>query len=76
MDITKNELVPKHVLLNDNEKKELLEKYRITLRQLPRISSNDPVIQNLGGKLGDVVKIGRKSAVAGETVYYRVVIKG
>ena len=75
IDITKNELVPKHVLFNDNEKKELLEIYKITLRQLPRISVNDPVVQTLGGKIGDVVKIIRKSVVAGETLYYRVVIK-
>jgi len=37
---------------------------------------NDPVIQNLGGNVGDVVEIIRKSPVAGESVYYRVVVKG
>jgi len=69
-------LVPKHALLTDNEKQELLNQYKITLRQLPRILLDDAVIQNLGGKLGDVVKIIRKSPVAGEAVYYRVVVKG
>ncbi|MEM5797112.1 MAG: DNA-directed RNA polymerase subunit H [Candidatus Aenigmatarchaeota archaeon] len=76
MDITKNELVPKHILLTDEEKQELLNKYKITLRQLPRIFVNDPVIRQIGGKVGDVVKIIRKSPVAGETLYYRVVVKG
>ncbi|MEK6909529.1 MAG: DNA-directed RNA polymerase subunit H [Candidatus Aenigmatarchaeota archaeon] len=76
MDITKNELVPKHGLLTDNEKQEMLEMYKITLRQLPRILLDDAVILNLGGKIGDVVKIIRKSPVAGEAVYYRVVVKG
>ena len=68
--------MPKHTLLTDNEKQELLDQYKITLRQLPRILVNDPVIQNLGGKLGDVVEIVRKSTVAGESLYYRVVVRG
>lgn len=63
-------------MLTDNEKQELLNKYKITIRQLPRILLNDTVIQSLGGKIGDVVKISRKSPVAGESFYYRVVVKG
>ena len=76
IDITKNELVSKHVLLTDNEKQEVLNQYKITLRQLPRILLNDPVILHLGGKLGDVVKIIRESPNAGESMYYRVVVRG
>ena len=68
--------MPKHALLTDNEKQELLNQYKITVRQLPRILVNDAVIQSLGGEIGDVVKIIRKSPVAGEAVYYRVVVKG
>ena len=68
--------MPKHTLLTDNEKQKLLDQYKITLRQLPRILVNDPVIQNLGGKLGDVVEVVRKSTVAGESLYYRVVVRG
>ena len=75
LDITKNELVPKHTILDDTEKQEILNKHKITLRQLPRILSTDPVIMNLGGKIGDVVKIMRYSDTAGETAYYRVVVK-
>ena len=76
IDISKHELVPKHTLLNEKEKEELMGQYKITLRQLPRIFDTDPQIKILNGKIGDVVKIVRKSATAGETVYYRVVIKG
>lgn len=75
VDITKNELVPKHTLLTDAKKEEVLKKYKITLRQLPRIHSNDPVIQNLGGKIGDIVEVIRKSSTIGESIYYRVVVK-
>jgi DNA-directed RNA polymerase subunit H (RpoH/RPB5) len=76
IDIEKHGLVPKHVILNEHEKTQVLEKYGITLRQLPRISVSDPIIKLLDGKPGDVVKIMRKSQTAGETIYYRVIIKG
>lgn len=76
IDIEKHELVPKHIILNEQEKEEILKSYGITLRQLPRILVSDPVIKLLNGNPGDIVKIIRKSPTAGETVYYRVVIKG
>ncbi len=76
IDITKHDLVPKHTVLNENEKTELLGKYGINIAQLPRILVTDPVILAIQGKIGDVVKIARKSQTAGESVYYRVVVKG
>ena len=76
LNIAKHELVSKHVILNEKEKEELLKKYNITLRQLPRILSSDPIIKSLEGKVGDVVKIIRDSSTAGESVYFRVVMKG
>jgi DNA-directed RNA polymerase subunit H len=75
LEIDKHELVPKHILLTEKEKEELLQKYGISLRQLPRISIEDPAIKNLNGKIGDVIKIFRKSPTAGESVYYRVIVK-
>lgn len=76
VDITRHVLVPKHEILSSSEKEELLKKYGITLRQLPRIFLNDPAIRGLNPKVGDVVKITRKSPTAGESTYYRVVVKG
>ena len=76
IDITKHNLVPKHKLLNDKEKDELLKHYSISLKQLPRILLSDPMVKILNAKIGDVIKIMRKSQTAGEAVYYRVVIKG
>lgn len=75
MEIEKHELVPKHILLSDAEKEELLKKYGITVRQLPRILSTDPAVTKLECKVGDVIKIERKSMTAGESIYYRVVVK-
>ncbi|MBI5392904.1 DNA-directed RNA polymerase subunit H [Candidatus Woesearchaeota archaeon] len=73
-DITKHSLVPKHAKLSDKEKKQLLEKYNITLNELPKILANDPAIKDLGLKNGDVVKIERISKTAGEYEYYRGVV--
>jgi len=75
IDITRHVLVPTHEILGSSEKEELLKKYSITLRQLPRIFLDDPAIRDLNPKVGDVVKITRKSPTAGESKYYRVVVK-
>jgi DNA-directed RNA polymerase subunit H len=75
-DILKHELVPKHKILNEKEREELFKKYGINIKQLPRISGSDPVIKVINGQLGDVIEITRKSPTAGETVYYRFVVKG
>lgn len=70
-EVSKHELVPKHSKLSEKETKELFEKYSIELLNLPRIFKNDPAIQELDIKEGDIVKISRKSPTAGETVFYR-----
>ena len=75
-DVTKHELVPKHEVLTKEEKEELLRKYGITIKELPRILSSDPAIRNLNAKVGDVIKITRKDEIIGENVYYRVVVRG
>ncbi|MBI4155495.1 DNA-directed RNA polymerase subunit H [Candidatus Woesearchaeota archaeon] len=66
--------VPKHVLLSEEEVKVLLEKYNISKKQLPSIIVNDPALRKLNPKIGDVVKIIRKSPTAAQGVYYRVVV--
>jgi DNA-directed RNA polymerase subunit H len=74
-DILKHELVPEHIILNENEKKEVFEKLKITERNLPKVLTNDPVVKSIGAKEGDVLKIVRKSSTAGMSIYYRVVAK-
>ncbi len=72
--VDKHSLTPKHVKVSDREKKQLLEKYRAILKDLPRIYKTDPAIANLDAKPGDVVKVVRMSETAGESIFYRVVV--
>lgn len=64
---------PIHSILDKKESEELLKKYNIDKSQLPKIKINDPGLPK-GAKIGDIIKIERKSGV-GKVIYYRVVIK-
>ena len=72
VNITKHELVPKHILLNPDQKNELLKRYNIKQSQLPKIFVTDPVAKYLGLKRGEVVKIVRVSETAGKYITYRI----
>lgn len=76
MDISKHKLVPKHIILSEKDKEELLTRYNINLNQLPRILTSDPQVKALDAKVGDVIKVERESETAESSTYYRVVVQG
>ena len=71
--------VPKHRIMSDTEVRELIEVDRIMLKQLPKISSFDPVCKRLGADEGDVIEITRTNLInetlIDEELAYRVVYK-
>ena len=68
-------LVPKHEIITIEEAEQVLEKYHCKATELPLIFVSDPAIVGLGVKPGDMIKITRKSATAGDSFYYRYVIE-
>ena len=69
--VAKHILVPQHTKISEKEKKEVFEKYSVSLKQLPKILIDDPAIEKLNVKAGDIIKITRKSPTAGEAIFYR-----
>jgi len=68
-------LVPKHIVLTEEESKAVLEAYCARKRDMNLIKSNDPVAKYYNMKPGEVVKIIRPSIMTSETFAYRLVIK-
>lgn len=67
--------VPKHEIMTKKEAEAVLEKFNCKPTELPLIFVNDPAILGLGVKPGDMIKITRNSATAGEGIYYRYVVE-
>jgi DNA-directed RNA polymerase I, II, and III subunit RPABC1 len=70
--ISKHVLVPKHEKVPPEEVPAIVEKLSIKSKhQLPLILKTDPMSRYLNLKAGDVVRITRPSATAGEYITYR-----
>jgi len=74
-DIFEHALVPRHEILTEKEKNQLITQYKVHPYQLPQIISTDPSVKAIGAKPGDILRIIRKSSTAGEHIAYRYVIE-
>ena len=74
VDITEHSLVPPHIVVSDEDKKALLNKYKIKDYQLPKIRQDDAVARLMGLRVGQIVKIVRNSETAGRYVTYRLTV--
>ncbi len=67
-DPTENFMVPKHELISEEEKAWLVKKYG-SLDYFPMILTTDPIVEKIGAKEGDIIRIHRE-----EGYYYRRVV--
>lgn len=74
-DLFSHELVPFHEIAKPEEVDDVIKKFSINVKQLPKISGVDPAVQLLGAKPGDIIKITRESPTAGKFVGFRYVIE-
>ncbi|KAH0570263.1 RNA polymerase II subunit Rpb5a [Spironucleus salmonicida] len=70
--ITKHFLVPKHTLLTETEKLQILKTYKVSEDQLPVIEKTDPVARYLGLDQRNVVMITRISENSGKYINFRI----
>ena len=73
-EIFDHKIVPKHEILDEEEKKVVLARYKIQPYQMPQIKATDPAVKAIGARPGDMLRIIRKSATAGEHIAYRYVV--
>jgi DNA-directed RNA polymerase subunit H (RpoH/RPB5) len=73
-DIFEHELVPMHIILDKEERKQISEKYHAEPYQFPWIKETDPISIIIGAKAGDVLRIIQKSETAGKYEGYRYVV--
>ncbi len=74
INIVEHRDVPKHEVITDEEKKELLQKYYINESNLPNILRDDPMAVYLGLTPGEVVRILRPSITSGTYISYRICV--
>ncbi|XP_058740171.1 DNA-directed RNA polymerase V subunit 5A-like [Vicia villosa] len=73
VNITKHVLKPKHQILTDKQKRNLLKKYDIQEKQLPRMLQTDAIARYYGLQRGQVVKVTYTGEITQMHVTYRCV---
>ncbi|EYU18650.1 hypothetical protein MIMGU_mgv1a0134841mg, partial [Erythranthe guttata] len=73
VNVTKHEMKPKHQVLTNEEKQNLLKKYSIDEKQLPRMLQKDAIARYYGMEKGQVVKVTYGGELTQLHVTYRCV---
>lgn len=68
-------IVPKHVVLTEEESKIVLETYNAKKKDMPLISSTDPIARYYNMKADNICKIERASVMTCAAPFYRIVVK-
>ncbi len=68
INVEENLMVPKHEIVSEEEKNELIRRYG-PLELFPKMLASDPMVERLGAKPGDLIRIHRE-----EGIYYRYVV--
>jgi DNA-directed RNA polymerase subunit H (RpoH/RPB5) len=76
IDLVSHGVVPKHEMLNEEETQIFLKDYFLKKREIPKVFISDPVSKYFNAKIGQVFRIIRPSEISGQSIYYRMVIKG
>ncbi|NWG10267.1 DNA-directed RNA polymerase subunit H [Candidatus Bathyarchaeota archaeon] len=74
-DLFEHKLVPRHEILTQKEKEQMLTEYKVQPYQLPQIKSSDPAVKVIDARPGDILRIIRKSSTSGEHIGYRYVVE-
>ena len=72
--VGEHSFVPQHEIVEEKEKKTLLDRYAANPSDFPKILITDAAIAHLSTKEGDLIKISRDSLTAGSAVFYRIVV--
>jgi DNA-directed RNA polymerase subunit H (RpoH/RPB5) len=75
INIVEHVLVPKHTVLTQEESKVVLQNYNARKKDMPLISSTDPIARYYNMKPDDICKIERPSIMTCEAPFYRIVVK-
>lgn len=71
-DILDKSFIPEHTLLNQDEKEELIKRFK--LEDLPKMNNTDMISRYYGAKVNDIFRIKRVNLNSGYSMVYRVVI--
>jgi DNA-directed RNA polymerase subunit H (RpoH/RPB5) len=75
INIVDHVLVPKHIVLTEEEGKAVLDAYCAKKKDMPLILTTDPVARYYNMQPGEICKIIRSSVMTCEAPFYRIVVR-